>query len=216
MKIEGSRAVSWSVPRTYWSGSRICNTFYKIIFIDPNKTVFREFNARFKPFRDAQPAADKDSDAVSVRSVSTTASTIGRGAHTLLFIRGKKNSRKTHHPTFFSMLMCRAGMQSAFFCWCVSVISGSLLYSETKKSLTSSLGNVILHNDCVKFLYLLTTGTIFHDRGKEDVTGVSFHNSSNLSPFLFIDYLHETTLVVGILLYFSNLFFVLKPFSSTR
>jgi hypothetical protein len=69
-----------------------------IICIEHNKTVSREFNARFKPFRDAQPTADKDSDALSVRSVSTTASTIGRGAHTrpyLTFLE-KKFEKKRH------------------------------------------------------------------------------------------------------------------------
>ncbi len=65
-----------------------------VICIEHNKTVFREFNARFKPFRDAQPSADKDSDAVSVRSVSTTASTIGRGAPHSAFHSGKKEFAK--------------------------------------------------------------------------------------------------------------------------
>jgi hypothetical protein len=108
--IEGSG--SESVPRTYGSGSRIRNTFHKIIYIEHNKTVFREFNARFKPFRDAQPSADKDSDAVSVRSVSTTASTIGRGAHTLLFIL-----LKTPYIFYINVPVCRVpsvGVSTAF------------------------------------------------------------------------------------------------------
>ena len=38
----------------------------------------REFNSRFKPFRDGLPRTETDDDSFSVRSVSTTASTIGR------------------------------------------------------------------------------------------------------------------------------------------
>ena len=38
----------------------------------------REYNSRFKPFRDGLPRTETDDDSFSVRSVSTTASTIGR------------------------------------------------------------------------------------------------------------------------------------------
>ncbi len=50
----------------------------------------RDFNSRFKPFRDGQPG-QKDSDSVSVRSVSTTASTIGR-SHP--FLSWERNTMK--------------------------------------------------------------------------------------------------------------------------